>query len=52
MNLYYLIYEDRYGNELDKRVIEAKDIYEARKIRDKIFAECMIGDCVKIKVKK
>lgn len=52
MRTYKLIYLDRDGNELDSKEITALNIQEARKYRDRLFAECMMNDCIKITVKR
>lgn len=50
MKTYKLIYLDREDNELTTKEITAFNIKEARMIRDQEFAQCLINDCVKIKV--
>ena len=52
MKTYKLDYLDKHNNTLKEGVINASNIREARGIRDKIFAECVINDCAKIKVVK
>jgi hypothetical protein len=51
MKNYNLIFEDKKGNEIKRESVDAKNIAEARKIRDNIFANSMINDLFKIKVK-
>jgi hypothetical protein len=51
MKKYTLIYEDKKGNELQRREIFEFNIQEARKTRDWELATTLINDCFKIKVK-
>lgn len=50
MKTYKLSYLDRNDNELASKEITALNIKEAREYRNLEFAQCMINDCVKIKV--
>ncbi|MDD3040894.1 hypothetical protein [Bacteroides sp.] len=50
MKTYKLTYLDKDDNELDTKMITADNIKEACDYRDEVFAQCMINDCVKIKV--
>jgi hypothetical protein len=52
MKTYTFFYEDRKGNDLGIKELPAFNIKEARKIRDRLFAECMLNDCSKIKVRR
>ena len=52
MKTYILIYLDKGGNELDRREFKGNNIAEARKFKDRLFAESMINDLHKIIVKK
>ena len=47
---YLFTYLDNNGNELKRSSFEAVNIMEAFEIKDKLLAECMLNDCVKIKV--
>ena len=47
---YLFTYLDKKGNELKSYIFEAYNMSEAKQIRDKLFAECMLNDCVKIKI--
>ena len=47
---YLFTYLDNKGNELKRSLFDAVNIIEAEEIREKLFAECMLNDCVKIKV--
>ena len=49
---FILLYLDKGNNELKKDEISAYSAKEARATRDKVFASCMINDCVKITCKK
>ena len=49
---YLFTYLDKKGNELKSYVFEAFNMEEAKKIKAKLFAECMLNDCIKIKVAK
>lgn len=51
MKTYILIYEDKDRNELDRKEITAFNIKEARAHRNKILANSMMNDLLKIKVK-
>jgi hypothetical protein len=51
MKTYILNFEDKQGNELKRQEIEEISIKEARKTRDKIFANSMINDLHKITVR-
>lgn len=50
MKTYKLTYLDKQDNELSKKEITALSIKDARKHRDAESAQCMMNDCVKIKV--
>ena len=47
---YLFTYLDKKGNELKSYVFDAFNMKEAKDIKRKLFAECMLNDCVKIKV--
>ena len=47
---YLFTYLDNRGNELKNHVLNAYNMKEAKDIKSKLFAECMLNDCVKIKV--
>ena len=49
---YLFTYLDRTGNELKSYVLNAYNMKEAKDTRNKLFAECMLNDCVKIKISK
>jgi hypothetical protein len=51
MKTYELIYEDRFKNEIKTDEITVINIREARKIRDKVFANSLQNDLNKIRVK-
>lgn len=51
MKKYNLLFEDKQGNELQRKQIEAFNIKQAREIRDKIFNSSLINDLHKITVK-
>jgi len=44
---YTIVYLDREGNELTKKIITATSKKEAEKQRKAAFAVCMINDCKK-----
>lgn len=50
MKTYKLSYQDKLGNELMSKQITACNIKQARLYRDMFFYECLLNDCVKIKV--
>ena len=50
MKTYILIFEDKEGNELKRAETTALNIKEARKTRNKVFANSMINNLFKIKV--
>lgn len=47
---YLFTYLDKKGNELKSCVFDAFNMTEAKEIKNKLFAECMLNDCVKIKI--
>ena len=49
---YLFTYLDKKGNELKSYVLNAHNMKEAKDIKEKLFAECMLNDCVKIKISK
>ena len=49
---YLFAYLDKKGNELKSYVLNAYNMKEAKDTRNKLFAECMLNDCVKIKISK
>ena len=49
---YLFTYLDKKGNELKSYVFDAFNMAEAKKIKNKLFAECMLNDCVKIKISR
>jgi len=51
MKNYKLIFEDKKGNELTSKNIEAKNKIEAKKIADNLKANSMLNDLHKIVIK-
>ena len=49
---YLFTYLDKNENELKSCVFEAFNMTEAKEIKEKLFAECMLNDCIKIKVSR
>ena len=47
---YLFTYLDKTGNELKSCVFDAFNMKEAKDIKNKLFSECMLNDCVKIKI--
>lgn len=47
---YYLSYQEKNGPELQGKVIYSKNLKTAKAYANRLFAECMINDCTKIKV--
>ena len=47
---YLFTYLDKKGNELKSYVFYAFNMTEAKEVKKKLFAECMLNDCVKIKI--
>ena len=49
---YLLLFVDNKDNVLTTKEILELSYNDAMKTRDRIFANCMINDCVKIKIAK
>lgn len=49
---YTFIYEDKGGNEITRKELPCYSKKEAVNVANRLFAECMINDCVKVKSKK
>jgi len=49
---YALIYLDKRGNELTRKVIQRRNITDARDTARLEFATTMLNDCVKITTKR
>ena len=52
MKTYNLIFEDRQGNELQTKVIEANNLIEAKQSANTILATTKINDLYRIRVKR
>ena len=50
MKSYKLVFEDKKGNELTSKTIEAKNKSEAKKIADKIKLNSLLNDLYKISI--